>query len=158
MEKLWDAGVVVVCAAGNKGPRENSISAIGGSDRVITVGCYDDACDVEEEENCALYSGRGVRNAAFRKPDLVAPGTGIVSCCYKVKWIKQGYEEAYMTQSGTSMSTPIVTGCAALLLQREPYLRNEQIKERLHYSSEDLGLSWNMQGWGMLHAKRLLDS
>lgn len=157
LEKLWDAGVIVVCAAGNKGPADNSISAIGGSDKVITVGCYDDVCDVEEGENCALYSGRGSLNSTFRKPDLVAPGTGLVSCCHKVNWTKKGYEDAYMTQSGTSMSAPIVTGCAALLLQREPYLRNEQVKERLHYSSEDLGLAWNMQGWGMLHAKRLLD-
>lgn len=158
LEKLWDAGVIVVCAAGNKGPGENSISAIGGSDKVITVGCYDDMCDVEDTENCALYSGRGALNSTFRKPDLVAPGTGLVSCCHKVNWTKQGYEDAYMSQSGTSMSAPIVTGCAALLLQREPYLRNEQIKERLHYSSDDLGLPWNMQGWGMIHAKRLLDS
>lgn len=158
LEKLWEAGVVVVCAAGNKGPGENSISAIGGSDRVITVGCFDDRVDEKEHENCALYSGRGSLNSVYRKPDLVAPGTGLVSCCHRVHWNGKGYEEAYMEQSGTSMSTPLVTGCAALLLQREPYLRNEQVKDRLHYSAEDLGQPWNMQGWGMLHAKRLLDS
>ncbi len=158
LEKLWEAGVVVVCAAGNKGPTENSISSIGGSDRAITVGCYDDAGDVGLEENCALYSGRGVYQSALRKPDLVAPGTAVISCSYGIKRTKEGYENPYITQSGTSMSTPIVTGCAALLLQREPYLRNEQVKERLHYSSQDLGLPWNMQGWGLLNAKRLLDS
>lgn len=158
LEMLWDAGVIVICAAGNKGPRENSISAIGGSDKVITVGCFDDTCDVKEEENCALYSGRGSQNIGIRKPDLVAPGTGVVSCGHKVRRTNNGYEEAYLTQSGTSMSAPIVTGCAALLLQREPYLRNEQVKDRLLFSAEDLGLPWNMQGWGMLHAKRLLDS
>lgn len=157
LEKLWDAGVVVVCAAGNKGPAENSISAIGGSDKVITVGCYDDSKDIEEE-SCSLYSGRGSKGITLRKPDLVAPGTAVVSCNHSIKRKSAGYENPYMTQSGTSMSTPIVTGCAALLLQREPYLRNEQVKERLHYSAEDLGLSWNMQGWGLLHAKRLLDS
>lgn len=157
LEKLWDAGVVVVCAAGNKGPAEDSISAIGGSNKVITVGCYDDFADVDAGENCGLYSGRGKRNAEFRKPDLVAPGTGLTSCCNQIQRIEGSYENSYIAKSGTSMSTPIVTGCAALLLQREPYLRNEQVKERLHYSAEDLGLPWNLQGWGMVHAKRLLD-
>lgn len=158
LEKLWDAGVVVVCAAGNKGPAENSISAIGGSEKVITVGCFDDGRDIESEESCALYSGRGMTSAQVRKPDLVAPGTAVVSCCHNIRRTKEGYINTYITQSGTSMSTPLVTGCAALLLQREPYLRNEQVKDRLHYSSEDLGLPWNMQGWGLLDAKRLLDS
>lgn len=158
LEKLWDAGVVVICAAGNKGPSENSISAIGGSDRVITVGCYDDAKEIDNEESCALYSGRGVKGAVLRKPDLVAPGTAVVSCCHSIRWLNGSYENPYVIQSGTSMAAPIVTGCAALLLQREPYLRNEQVKDRLHYSAEDLNLPWNLQGWGLLHAKRLLDS
>lgn len=41
IEKIWDSGVTVVCAAGNKGPEDGSLSAIGGSDKVITVGCHD---------------------------------------------------------------------------------------------------------------------
>lgn len=157
LDKLWDVGVVVVCAAGNKGPAENSISAISASDKVITVGCFDDFCEENKESNCALYSGRGKRNTIIRKPDLVAPGTQIVSC--NTFWNRgaDGYEYAYMTQSGTSMSTPIVTGCGALLLLKEPYLTNEKVKERLKYTAEDLKQPWNMQGWGMICAKRLLE-
>lgn len=158
LERIWDAGVVVVCAAGNKGPTDGSISAIGGSDKVITVGCYDDLPDKDASESCQLYSGRGKKNAAVRKPDLVAPGTKIVSCNHTFHWSGQGYEELYTTKSGTSMATPIVTGCAALLLQKEPYLSNEKIKERLHYSAEDLGKPWNLQGWGMIDAKSLLEN
>ena len=55
------------------------------------------------------------------------------------------------------MSTPIVTGCAALLLQNEPYLNNERVKEKIKYTAEDLNLPWNLQGWGMICAKRLLE-
>lgn len=166
LEKLWDIGVVVVCAAGNKGPRDGSISDIGGSYKVITVGCYDDLEACYEKENCEWYSGRGSKNASIRKPDLVAPGTGIVSCNHIFTRVmeeeqnlqnKEYYRNLYIPKTGTSMATPIVTGCAALLLQKEPYLSNEKVKERLQYSAEDLGKPWNMQGWGMVNAKNLLE-
>lgn len=157
LDELWDAGMVVVCAAGNKGPEPNSISAISGSQKVITVGCYDDFCEENREKNCALYSGRGKLNEVIRKPDIVAPGTDIFSCNVFLKRTEKGYENAYMTQSGTSMSTPIVSACAGLLLQKEPYLNNEKIKEKLKYTAEDLSLPWNLQGWGMICAKRLLE-
>lgn len=157
LDQLWDAGIVVVCAAGNKGPKPDSISAISTSQKVITVGCFDDFCDENKESNCALYSGRGKADAEIRKPDIVAPGTEIVSCNTYISRRGDAYENAYMMQSGTSMSTPIVAGCAALLLQKEPYLSNEKVKERIKYTAEDLKLPWNLQGWGMICAKRLLE-
>lgn len=157
VERIWDAGIVVVCAAGNKGPAEGSISDIGGSQKVITVGCYDDLPGNESGKGCELYSGRGKQNSSVRKPDIVAPGTNIVSCCHEFKWAGKVYQNLYASKSGTSMATPIVTGCAALLLQSEPYLSNVQIKERLHYTAEDLGKPWNLQGWGMIHTKSLLE-
>ena len=157
LDKLWDAGIVVVCAAGNKGPAANSISAVSASNKVITVGCFDDFCEKNRESNCAIYSGRGKVDDLYRKPDIVAPGTEIVSCNAFIRRKEEHYMNAYMTQSGTSMSTPIVTGCAALLLQREPYLNNEKVKEKLKYTAEDLRQPWNLQGWGMICAKRLLE-
>lgn len=157
LDKLWDEGIVVVCAAGNKGPKANSISAISTSQKVITVGCFDDFCEENKKSNCALYSGRGKLNDVLRKPDIVAPGTEIVSCNGFIVPKRDAYENAYITQSGTSMSTPIVSGCAALLLQKEPYLTNERVKEKIKYTAEDLKLPWNLQGWGMICAKRLLE-
>ncbi len=55
------------------------------------------------------------------------------------------------------MATPIVTGCAALLLQKEPYLSNDRVRERLIYSARDLGAPWNQQGWGMVNLSGLLE-
>lgn len=159
LEKLWDAGIVVVCAAGNKGPMNNSISDIGSSCKIITVGCYDDM-ETNKNKNvrsCKEYSGRGPINSPDRKPNLVAPGTEIVSCSHKFVKTDRGYEQLYTANSGTSMATSIVTGCAALLLQKEPYLSNEKVKERLQYTAEDLGKPWNWQGWGMVHAKNMLE-
>ncbi len=54
------------------------------------------------------------------------------------------------------MATPIVTGSVALLLQKEPYLSNDQVRERLIYSARDLGAPWNQQGWGMVDLRSLL--
>ncbi len=158
VEALWDSGVVVICAAGNKGPAAGSISDIGGSHKVITVGCYDDLVDDASKETCESYSGRGILNAGIRKPDIVAPGSNIVSCCHEYVWDGSSYQKLYASKSGTSMATPVITGCAALLLQARPYLKNEQVKEILHYTAEDLKQPWNLQGWGMIHAKSLLEN
>jgi hypothetical protein len=55
------------------------------------------------------------------------------------------------------MATPMVSGAGALLWQREPYLSNEDIAQRLKFSAQDLGIPWNSQGWGMLNIKNLLE-
>ncbi len=156
VEEVWSEGIVVVCAAGNKGPGDDTISSVGGSERVITVGCHDEGFCPDPEKSCQSYSGRGRRNAPVRKPDLVAPGTQIVSCSVRCRERGGMWTDAYVAKSGTSMATPIVAGCAALLLQKEPWLTNEQVKERLLFSARDLGEPWNQQGWGMVDARRLL--
>ena len=151
LDKLWNSGIVIICAAGNKGPRPGSLSNIGGNNNVITIGCYDDLEAVYSGENCMKYSGRGSKMLSYRKPDLVAPGTGIVSCNNLYR------EEPYIAKNGTSMATPIVSGSAALLLQKYPYLSNNTVKERLQFSAQDLGKPWNWQGWGMVNVKNLLE-
>ncbi len=144
VQRLWKLGLVVVCAAGNKGPGENTLSAIGTGERVIMVGCHDGSYRRGDPGSCSLYSGRGQEGSRIRKPDLVAPGTDIMSC--NAYWQKGRRPEYYTVKSGTSMATPIVTGCAALLLQKEPYLSNDRVRERLIYSARDLGAPWNQQG------------
>ena len=155
VQRLWKLGLVVVCAAGNKGPGENTLSAIGTGERVIMVGCHDGSYRRGDPGSCSLYSGRGQEGSRIRKPDLVAPGTDIMSC--NAYWQKGRRPEYYTVKSGTSMATPIVTGCAALLLQKEPYLSNDRVRERLIYSARDLGAPWNQQGWGMVNLSGLLE-
>lgn len=154
VQRLWKLGLVVVCAAGNKGPGENTISAIGTAERIIMVGCHDGSYHMGDPGRCSLYSGRGGMKSRIRKPDLVAPGTDIISC--NAFYRRGNQREYYVSKSGTSMATPIVTGCVALLLQKEPYLSNNQVRDRLIYSAKDLGEPWNQQGWGMVNVKRML--
>ena len=160
LEKLWDEGLIIVCAAGNKGPKPGSISNIGELQKVITVGCYDDLEVYYKESNCEKYSGRGPKSDTFRKPDLVAPGTGIISCNHLFQKFQVGkavYGQLYVSKNGTSMATPMVSGAAALLLQKEPWLNNEKVAQRIKLSSEDLGKPWYRQGWGMLNVKNILE-
>ena len=54
------------------------------------------------------------------------------------------------------MSTPIVSGAIALLLEKYPDMTNRDVKLRLMESSKDLGLPKNQQGWGLLDMERFL--
>ncbi len=146
----WDDGLVVVVAAGNHGPSRMTITTPGISRKVITVGCSDDHKEVDVAGNRMVdYSGRGPTVACICKPDIVAPGSGIISCCNE-----QG---RYFSKSGTSMSTPLVSGAIALLLEKYPEMTNKDVKLRIRERAVDMGLPRNHQGWGRLDVERLLE-
>lgn len=150
LESVCAQGVVVVCAAGNKGPGDGSLSPLGLSRRVITVGCHEGGYFGNRKDLCENYSGRGSEDLPYRKPDLVAPGTDVISCNVNWKRDRRGnYRDAYVKKSGTSMATPIVSGAAALYLQKYPESTNDQVKRQMIYTARDLGDEWCKQGWGM---------
>ena len=143
VEQLWDEGVVVVTAAGNQGPRPGSITAPGSSKKVITVGSSDLL------EGRSAISGRGPTAECVCKPDIVAPGNKIMSCV-------PGKPYSYGVKSGTSMSTPLVTGAIACALEKNPALTNTDIKTMLMNSADDMGLPQNLQGWGKFNRRKFL--
>lgn len=146
----WDDGLIVVVAAGNNGPGRMTITTPGISRKVITVGCSDDYKEVDVMGSKMVdYSGRGPTGACVCKPDIVAPGSSVVSC--------SNDKGKYSSKSGTSMSTPIVSGAIALLLEKYPYMENVDVKLRLMETVIDLGLPRNQQGWGMLDVGKLLE-
>jgi len=153
VEEAWDKGIIVVTAAGNNGPKPMSITTPGISRKVITVGCSDDQKLTNVQGNKVVnYSGRGPTASCICKPDIVAPGSGIISCAAMGK----RNSKLYCIKSGTSMATPIVSGAIAVLLSKYPYLTNVDVKIRLKEKSVDLGLPKNQQGWGMLDVGNLL--
>jgi len=155
VEQAWNAGIVVVVAAGNDG-RDNSlgtrgfatIDAPGNDPAVITVGAtrtmntptrYDDAI--------ASYSSKGPTLLDhIVKPDIVAPGNRIGSLIVKNSTLDVEYPSLeiaptgtcatscatqYFRLSGTSMATPVVSGAVALMLQQNPALTPDEVKARL---------------------------
>lgn len=144
VEDAWDEGFIVVTAAGNMGPHPGTITAPGSSRKVITVGSSDMLLKNQR------ISGRGPTDHCICKPDIVAPGNGIVSCG------AGGSKTPYTVKSGTSMSTPLISGSIALLLERYPYLSNFDVKKRLKDTALDLGYPHNLQGWGAFQLERFL--
>ena len=161
VEALWEEGLVVLTAAGNHGPAPHTIGAPGNSRKIITVG----ASDVMQTGNGRDYSGRGPTESCIKKPDIVAPGSNIVSCqpiqtvspgLYGRTYDMYSREMLYHSRSGTSMSTPVASGCIALLLQQRPYLSNREVKFQLKKTAVNLGYDHSRQGWGMIRLDRLL--
>lgn len=157
VEEAWVQGLVVVAAAGNAGPMPGTMSPIGNSKKIITVGCHEGGYFGERNTLCEHYSGREAEGSELRKPDIVAPGTDIVSCNGHARRTLYGWQNGYAAKSGTSMSTPIVSGAAALCLEKSPDALNSEVKRRMIYTATDLKEPWFKQGWGMLNIERMLD-
>lgn len=158
LEMLWDHNILVVCAAGNGGPEDGSISEMASSRKVLTVGCHDGRYCKNDPGRCETYSGRGRRYDVTRKPDIVAPGTRILSC--NAFWQNRNGRiySPYVAKSGTSMATPVVSGAAALAMGKYPGIPNEEFVRLLSLTATDLGEPWNKQGFGMLNVRRLLEN
>ncbi len=155
VDKMWDSGLVVCVAAGNRGPDRSSIGAPGNSRKVITVGAEDDGGEfIIHGKRVRNYSGRGPTKNCIKKPDVVALGSRIVSCSGKGGGM--GFRQYYEEKSGTSMAAPMVAGGISLLLESEPKLTNKEVKMRIRDSAIDLGKSHSEQGWGRLNMRTLL--
>ncbi|MGS2613178.1 S8 family serine peptidase [Micromonospora sp. LZ34] len=102
------AGILVVAAAGNTGPYCGSIDDPPAPyPDVLTVGA------VDRQRRVTSFSSRGPAPGDAAKPDLVAPGAGVVSA------MPGG---GYARLDGTSMATPQVAGVVALMWSANPAL------------------------------------
>ncbi|MBM7572346.1 S8 family peptidase [Aquibacillus albus] len=160
VERAWQDGIVVCVAAGNEGPDSRTIASPGISDQVITVGALDDRNTPESrsDDEVASFSSRGPTIYGKTKPDILAPGVDIVSLrspgSYLDKLQRQNRVGSdYFVLSGTSMATPICAGVVALILQQNPELTPQQVKELLKNGAD----MWrnrdpNVYGAGYLNA------
>ena len=147
VNKAIEAGITVVCAVGNSGPKPHSIGSPANSPYVISVGAADDKNTVERgDDQIAYFTSRGpTKFDELPKPDVVAPGLNIISASKD--------ETGYLSMSGTSMASPIVAGSVALLYQVKPDLNPKEIKELLMDTAIPLPppkLSPLAQGKGMI--------
>ncbi len=140
LEELWDLGIVVITAAGNNGPGENTVTVPGISRKLITVGSMDD--------QKTRYSGKGPTGCCIVKPEVLAPGTEIVST--------KNDHSGYLAKTGTSMSAPIVCGAVALLMEKKPQITPEEIKIYLYDSVTPLKKEDKRRSWGILNVDQLV--
>jgi serine protease AprX len=134
VEQAWTAGITVVAAAGNDGLAGLVAPAI--DPYVIAVGALDNKnTTTVADDQVASFSDLG---AAGRNPDLVAPGTHIVSLRDPGSTIDQAFGTGagsvatdQMRGSGTSEAAAITSGAVALLLSERPGITPDQIKATL---------------------------
>jgi len=150
--RAWEAGIVVVAAAGNSGPTAGTITAPGNVPYVITAGAIKSGRYTESGyDELAAYSSRGPTESAFVKPDLVVPATRTIApvpddstlalqipeaSIQEKARVNYGIgapakEHTYFRLSGTSMAAPQISGVVALMLQANPHLTNNQVKHRI---------------------------
>ena len=126
-----EAGIVVVAAAGNDGPQIGTVASPGIAPEAITVGAVDDSGVL------AAFSSRGAAPDFVIKPEISAPGVGIVSTVPFANCAMSS-PTGYLAASGTSMATPHVSGGAALLLQMHPDWTPEQVKSAMITSAKEI--------------------
>jgi len=147
-EAAWRSGFTVCVAAGNTGPKEGTITTPGIAPSVITVGSINDQGTYPRRDDALDdFSSRGPTIDQLSKPDIVAPGGDITS-------LKPG--GGYVSLSGTSMATPMVSGACALLLEQKSDYQPSQIKRILLDTSEDRGYDPMWQGEGYLDLNNAL--
>lgn len=123
-------GIVMVCSAGNNGPGFIPIGSPGDTPEVITVGAMSDVG--QGGYFLTDFSSRGPGYNGVIKPDIVGPG-------YNITAAKAGTTNQYTTLSGTSMSTPFVSGVVALMLALNETLTPAQIKTTLQKTAQPWG-------------------
>lgn len=175
VERLWDAGIVVVVAAGNDGfSGSMTVNSPGNSRKVITVGSLTDSATGLDasDDYVSSFSSRGPTIGDYvLKPDLLAPGNhvvGAVSAKSNLATALSGrikecsadvcaIEDAYLEMSGTSMATPIVSATVALMLEKDPSLSPATVKARLMRSARKIDVDPTEAGAGLLDADSALD-
>jgi serine protease AprX len=152
VERAVEAGIVVVASAGNLGKTKDGRTQFGGitspgnDPYVLTVGAIDThGTPVRSDDTVATYSSRGpTRFDLAIKPDVVAPGTHIVSAEATGSYLSKTFPErhvtgtgpsAYLELSGTSMGGGVVSGTVALLLQGDHRLKPWDVKAIVQLTS-----------------------
>ena len=172
----YDRGITVLFAAGNEGPGENTHNPYAKAPWVISVAAG------EKDGKLADFSSRGTKGVGGTfemdgktwtwedRPTVTAPGVDIVStrviapvsslgAAEDAETISPAHIPFYTTMSGTSMATPHVAGVVALLLEANPLLSPDEIKDVLQATATNMpGYETWEAGTGYLNAYAAIDS
>jgi len=130
-------GMVLLTAMGNEGPGTSTLITPADGDSVLGIGAEDSTGTI------AGFSSRGPTADGRIKPDLVGPG---VSIWLALPTVSGGV--TYGRGSGTSFSTPILAGAAALFLQAHPGYDPIALQEAFKAAADQSAAPENARGWG----------
>ncbi|MHA1926707.1 MAG: S8 family serine peptidase, partial [Candidatus Thorarchaeota archaeon] len=170
VKEATEKGILVVAASGDDGPDYLTIMSPGGSAEALTVGAYD-----TENQEIPDFSGRGPSLSFLTKPDLVAPGVGIVGAKMGAGLGGLGFgdldlgglgdisgllggsllgetiDENYTIADTTTASAAIVAGAAAILLQAFDRATPLVLSNVLRDTASSIGYGANDGGAGLLN-------
>jgi hypothetical protein len=131
-------GIVVCNAMGNEGPAYRTLDAPADADSILACGA------VDANGNIAGFSSRGPTYDGRIKPEVVA--RGVATYCA----LPYGIDD-YGGVGGTSLSTPLVGGCAAVLMSAHPDWTAMQTREALMMTANNASSPDSTYGWGLLN-------
>jgi serine protease AprX len=159
VERAWDAGILVVVAASNRGPEAGTIAKPGDDPWVVTVGAVDDQGTTgSSDDTVPDFSSRGPTAEGVAKPDLVAPGAHVLSLRAPGSTLDRDFPPAdpgspYRSGSGTSMAAAVTSGAAALAFGHRPTATPNQVKHALVAAARGVASDDpSMVGAGLLDA------
>jgi hypothetical protein len=128
------AGIFVVAAAGNEGPEPMTIGSPGNLPYLLTVGAFTDSwTESTRDDYIPDFSSRGPTPLGHIKPDLVAPGGHMAGFTRPGSTLAREFPEYFLgsgefVMTGSSQAAAVASGLAALMLQLEPGLSNDELK------------------------------
>ena len=130
-EVAWRNGIVVVASAGNEGLKTTSLADPAYNPTILAVGASDDNNTVSlDDDTIPSFAQHG---NGTRKVDVVAPGSHVLGLKVPGSFVDTSVTTGkvgtrFQRGSGTSEATAVVSGVAALLLQKFPTATPDQIK------------------------------
>ncbi|NNV06862.1 peptidase S8 [Geobacillus sp. MMMUD3] len=154
-KKAYDRGIVVLFAAGNEGPAENTMNSYAKAPWVIAVAAGD------KDGKLADFSSRGTKGGGGTftidgqtwkwedRPTVTAPGVDVIStraiapistlgADKDIEMLAPAYLPYYTVMSGTSMATPHTAGIVALMLEANPKLSPAEVKDILQKTATNM--------------------
>lgn len=149
IDDLGRAGILVVVAAGNDGNDNDRVPTYPSSfdcENILSVVATN-----ESDEPANVRANGWATSFGANSTDIGAPGTDILSCT-------RDADNAYEAWSGTSMATPLVAACAAMLWEQNPSWGPLEIKRRLMNTADRLpSLIGVCQSGARINLDRALD-
>lgn len=163
VQQLWDEGIVVVASAGNLGGDAGTVTKPGDDPLIISVGATDEqGTNTRDDDFVPTFVSRGPTQDGLSKPDLVAPGTRVVSLrapgsTADVNNPQARIGDEHFRGSGTSFAAPIVAGVVAQMLGADPDLVPDQVKFGLLRGASAVAGDEGSTGAGQVRAMRALN-